>query len=225
LNWWDRLLWEIGYAICHQLPERTIRFGSNFLFVCARDTGLFVGFFLVALLILLLPRGREQGGLPPHFLKALILLALLFLLWDTVTSYLGWRESNNTIRLISGLLAGSGLALVTIPLHNRLSFHAPRRNRVAREGAQLALISLVLALALGLFLWHPPSLFRVGQILTAISVIGTLGLLNHVLCLSLVRGKKPVAIKYLHIVILMVVPLLVAGELFLSHRLHSLLNR
>ena len=60
-NGWDGFLNWLGYSICHQLPERTIHFGNNALFVCARDTGLYAGFFLV-LIAIALPWRRKQGA-------------------------------------------------------------------------------------------------------------------------------------------------------------------
>ena len=38
---------QLGFALCHQLPERSISFGGRSMPVCARDAGLLAAFFLV----------------------------------------------------------------------------------------------------------------------------------------------------------------------------------
>ncbi len=227
MNFWDRLVWEIGYAICHQMPERTIFFGERGLPVCARDTGLYAGFFLVFAAVII-PWGKEQGELPSNIAKVLIMLALLFLVGDILTAGLGWRESNNFLRLLSGVLAGGGLALVVGPYFNRLALGTLRGRRALSETPQLIVLALVIFSLLGLFLWHPRQLFGLAQVLIVLSILGTLLILNLTLLLALFSGGygssagrrscRAMAVFILASLIL------VTLELFLTHRLHSWLE-
>jgi uncharacterized membrane protein len=114
----DGLTWlmdQVGFAICHQLSERTIAYGSRVMPVCARDTGIFLG-FAACFIALLLAYGRKPRRYPTW--PKLLVLALFILptALDAVTSYAGLRESGNLIRLATGSLAGTGLAALVFPL-------------------------------------------------------------------------------------------------------------
>ncbi len=114
----DGLTWfmdQVGFAICHQLSERSITYGSRAMPVCARDTGIFLG-FAVCFTALLLLYGRGPRRYPSW--PRLLALALFILptALDAVTSYAGLRESGNVIRLATGALAGTGVAALVFPL-------------------------------------------------------------------------------------------------------------
>jgi len=105
---WAEMLWQVGYALCHQLPERSFFIGGYQLPVCARDTGTMLGFGLV--LAYYLARKRwKRARLPdvPVLVAAGIGFALFA--FDGFSSYIGLRDTSNEIRLISGL--GFGLSL------------------------------------------------------------------------------------------------------------------
>lgn len=188
LNLWDRCLWELGFAVCHQRPERLLRFGDNALFVCSRDTGIYVSFFTTLLLLSLL-LGRERAGMPPLPLLFLSAAGVLFLFWEGVTSYLGLRESSNLLRFLSGYAAGAGLALPAAALINREVFHGDENRRVGAGLRELLPVALAALLALPVYLWRPEGLFRMGQLWLLVCMLGTLWSLN----LLLVCLLKPVA--------------------------------
>ena len=178
--WWDAWLWELGFAVCHQRPERLLRFGDGCLFVCARDAGLFVSFFTLLLALSLL-RGRERAGMPPRPLLAAGAAGVLFLAWDGITSYLGLRESGNVLRFLSGFAAGTGLALPAAALLNREGFAGDRSRKVGSGPRDLAAVGLAAGAALLLFLWRPAPLFRLGQTWLLVSMLGTFWSLNLLL--------------------------------------------
>ncbi len=106
---------QVGYAICHQLPSRSLSYGGRGLPVCARDAGLFLGFAACFLLLLAAYRlGRTRY---PSWPKVVALaLFIVPTVVDAVTSYGGLRESSNIIRLATGALAGVGAAALLFPL-------------------------------------------------------------------------------------------------------------
>lgn len=105
----------VGYGICHQLPARSLHYGVRALPVCARDTGVFVGFTVCFIALLVAYRGGNRRY--PTWPKiAILVLFVLPTYIDALTSYAGWRASSNLIRLSTGSLAGTGLAALLFPL-------------------------------------------------------------------------------------------------------------
>jgi len=107
-------LYNIGTGVCHQLDERTFHFNGRPLMVCARDTGTYTGFIL-SLLYWTVINKKIKGGMPPTYglITASIFIGTLVL--DGGTSYLHIRETNNQIRLLTGLLAGAGASILIAP--------------------------------------------------------------------------------------------------------------
>jgi uncharacterized membrane protein len=186
--WWDCWLWELGFAVCHQRPERLLRFGDNALFVCARDTGLFVSFFSVMLVLSLL-RGRDRAGMPPLPILLFTVAGVLFLAWDGLTSYLGLRESCNVLRFLSGFAAGAGLAFPAAALVNNAVFAGDRSRKVGSRPGDIAAVILTGGAAAALYLFRPVPLFRLGQLWLLVSMLGTFWVLN-LLLVYVIRGKE-----------------------------------
>jgi len=186
LTWWDHFLWWLGFSICHQQQERMLHYGSKPLFVCARDTGLFVGLFTTMALLFLF--ARRFRNLPPSF-YLLTLAGFAFFLWDSITSYLGSRESSNLMRLLSGFSCGSGLAL---PLAFRVGLPALGPGEEGGRSLGLARTSAILiasCVAMTAFLWRSEGLFRLAQAYLFLSLVGSLTMLNFLLLLTF-RDRK-----------------------------------
>jgi uncharacterized membrane protein len=181
-------LWELGYAICHQRPERLLRFGDNALFVCARDTGLLVAFFSVMLVLSLL-RGRDRAGMPPLPVLLFTVAGVIFLAWDGLTSYLGLRESCNVLRFLSGFAAGAGLAFPAAALVNNAVFAGDRSKKVASRPGDFAAVIIAAGASAALYLFRPAPLFRLGQLWLLASMLGTFWVLN-LLLVYLIGGKE-----------------------------------
>lgn len=84
--------------LCHRLPERSFFFRGKQFPICARCTGIFVGYFLG--LIYFFVFGRIS------FLFALFLLVPLIV--DGFGQYFNRWLSTNRRRFITGMLAGIG---------------------------------------------------------------------------------------------------------------------
>ena len=190
MSWWDRLFWELGFAVCHQQPDKLLRFGDRPLFVCSRDTGIFVSFFTVLLALSLL-RGREKAGRPPAFLLAAAAAGVLFMAWDGLTSYLALRETTNLIRFLSGFAAGAGMAFPAAALLNRVLFGGNRASRVGSEPRDLACAGLAAGAAAAFYMWRPAALYVPGQLWLAACLLGAIWVLN-LLLVHLLRGREGV---------------------------------
>lgn len=114
----DALFTAVGYGLCHQLTARSFFSGGHQLPVCARDTGLYLGFIAALVTLWLLHRG-ERPTTPPRWPILTVLgLFIASMAFDGVTSYAGLRETTNTLRLITGLLTGWALATIIVPMLN-----------------------------------------------------------------------------------------------------------
>jgi uncharacterized membrane protein len=213
---WDRFLWEVGFAVCHQDPRRTFFFGDRPLFVCARDTGIFVSFFTLLVLFSLL-RGRGRGGRTGRAAACLAVGGILFLLGDGFSSYLGWRETTNLLRFLSGMAGGGGLAVLLVPWINRTLFGADPSLPVMCGLRDYLRAFLSLSLAAALYLLRPPFLFRPAQVWLLLSILGSFVVLNLTL-VSLSTEAKRGSVTWWKLGAALV---LTAGELSLTRALHA----
>lgn len=88
---------------CHQMPERSFFYKGYQFPICARCTGLILGYFL---------------GILIYFfnvidLKIAILLCIPLVI-DGGSQYLKWRMSNQVLRLLTGVLCGIGIMFLEI---------------------------------------------------------------------------------------------------------------
>ena len=92
--------------ICHRLPERTFKIRGHYFPVCSRCTGFYISLFLYYVYTFFFFVEYNNN---------LIILALLLLipaLIDGSTQLLDLRESNNYLRLATGILGGLGLGII-----------------------------------------------------------------------------------------------------------------
>jgi len=97
-----------GSAVCHQMAERSFIFDGTPLPVCARCTGIYSGIFLAMVFFFFF--GRLKGNKPYSTLGMIIgALSFLPISIDGFFSYLGFWESNQFLRVVTGALAGASL--------------------------------------------------------------------------------------------------------------------
>lgn len=112
----DAFFHWFGYGLCHQLPERSYVAGGVQVPVCARDTGIYLG-FVVGFTILVWAYRRSLPWEFPRLHGWLAMGALTaFMAWDGVTSYAGLRTTTNDLRLSSGLGVGFAVAALVTPM-------------------------------------------------------------------------------------------------------------
>lgn len=89
---------------CHQMPERSFFYKGYQFPLCARCTGLVIGYLM---------------GILIYFLKIInweiTILLCIPLVIDGGSQYLKWRMSNQRLRLITGILCGIGIMVLEIP--------------------------------------------------------------------------------------------------------------
>ncbi len=111
----------IGYAFCHQLPDRSpFVYGHIFAF-CYRCTGLFIGFFIGSL-FQIYNRQNSLFTSPVHI--AYCILSFLFFLLDSLNAYkplhliISFHLYSDTTfkRTLSGFFVGSAISLIIFPI-------------------------------------------------------------------------------------------------------------
>jgi len=117
MNIISRIYFFIGSLVCHQIPERTIYIDGKPLPLCARDTGIYLGIFIA--LIYCIVRGKLKADKLPSTRNGILLVLLTVpMMIDAVSSYASVRQTDNTIRLVTGLFFGMPIALLLIPAAN-----------------------------------------------------------------------------------------------------------
>lgn len=82
---------------CHQMPERSFFICGYQFPLCARCTGLIIGYIAAVITYSFI-------CVPPIY----CILICIPLILDGITQYLHWRESNQFLRFITGILCGIG---------------------------------------------------------------------------------------------------------------------
>ena len=106
---------KIGFSVCHQIPGRTIVFGDTVMPVCSRCMGIYIGFMLSVITMLILYR-KKESGFPPLYI---IISGIIFIISagiDGLFSYIRIYETNNILRMITGYLSGMGLSFICYPV-------------------------------------------------------------------------------------------------------------
>lgn len=90
---------SIGFAFCHRRKDRCLNIFGYTSFLCARCTGIMIGFLLYCVISLF-------NLLLPPFVAFVFMVPLIV---DGVSQSFNFRISNNIIRLVTGMLFTSGL--------------------------------------------------------------------------------------------------------------------
>lgn len=94
------MVYSVGDRLCHQMPERTLFLNGNQMPFCARCTAVWIGIAIGLGFMVMYTFVLQEKFL------LLILLALVPIGVDGVGQLLGFWESNNIVRVLTGLPAG-----------------------------------------------------------------------------------------------------------------------
>lgn len=93
--------------MCHQRPDRSFHFRGKQFPLCARCTGILIGYF-VGIILACITRCSNY---------AWFLLCLIPMIVDGGVQSLFKKESNNIRRLVTGILGGVGIIYTFISIH------------------------------------------------------------------------------------------------------------
>ncbi len=182
-----------GAGVCHRIVRRTFLRAGNAMPLCARCSGIYLGYLTTTVVVFL--RGRHRPNLlaPPAILAVLLLFLGLVGL-DGINSYLelvpilpNLYEPHNTLRLLTGSLEGVSLAGIFVPiLHMTLWASAPEV-RVLPNWRELGLVLLAVGGIDLLALWHPAALFVPLSLVSLLGLWLALAMVNTLLVAAVLR--------------------------------------
>ena len=97
---------KMGSAVCHQMAERSLFFDGMQMPLCARCTGIYIGAFF-AFWFFFWKKRLQSGGVFSVMQAILTGIAILPVGIDSVGSYLGFWESSQWMRIMTGCLVGA----------------------------------------------------------------------------------------------------------------------
>jgi uncharacterized membrane protein len=177
----DRLRWLLS-GICGQMPTHSFYPGGERLPLCARNTGIYLGFIITLITLYSTGRGRAQQ-LPRRSISVLLVIGCAMLVVDGSNSLaldLGLPHlymPHNPLRLATGLVTGLALATLALPTLNQLFWY--EYNEQCSIPSWNTLFMLLPALILcffavmsqSIFVLYPLALLSTAGILTALSSV------------------------------------------------------
>lgn len=99
-----KFLLHIAYVVpCHRKPDRCLTIRGKPMPICARCFSILMGYLFIPILF----------SIPTIPIWYSIILQIPMLI-DGITQYLKWRNSNNYLRVTTGLMSGLGLSIFVV---------------------------------------------------------------------------------------------------------------
>ena len=197
-SWLGKAKW-IGYALCHQMPDRSFFAHEHQYPLCARCTGMYLGF--VTGVIFLLLRGRTKAArLPPQPIIVLLVGFIVIMGIDGVNSTISiipnapqLYHTTNLHRIITGTLYGLALSALFPPIFNSAIWSEPSGERTIKNWRELGVLLLVAAIEIAILLAFTDQMLIPISIITIGGILLLLSLLNSVIMLSVRKMENAVS--------------------------------
>ncbi len=197
-SWLGKAKW-IGYALCHQMPDRSFFAHEHQYPLCARCTGMYLGF--VTGVIFLLVRGRTKAArLPPPPIVALLVGFIVIMGIDGVNSTISiipnapqLYHTTNIHRIITGTLYGLALSALFPPIFNSAIWSEPSGERTLKNWRELGLLLVAAAIEIAIVLAFTDQMLIPISIITIGGILLLLSLLNSVIMLSVRKMENAVS--------------------------------
>lgn len=189
-----------GAAFCHRISTRSFSILGRPIGLCARCSGMYLGFFLYLSLVVL--SGREKSvSFSPIYILAIMATLVAIMGVDGINSYSHFFPNaphiytpNNTLRLFTGL--GTGLAIGTfiVPAVSQTLWHPSiqvKKAAINTPGELVGLIGIAVLAGLILLTELPITTY----VLAIFSILGLLLILtgiNSILFLLLWRKDNKI---------------------------------
>ena len=188
-------LWEkariIGYALCHQLPERSFFFHEHQSPLCARCTGMYLG-FLIGLVFLIVRRRTHSARMPTAAIIAVLIGFITIMGIDGINSTLSiipgapqLYHTTNIHRIVTGTLFGLAMCMLFFPVFSTAIWRQPSGDRSVKNWREL-LVMLLAAFAIdAVVLTQADWLFYPVTILSIFGPLLLLGFMGAIIVLTM----------------------------------------
>lgn len=171
-------LHKIGFAICHQLPERTFHIHDDQMPLCSRCTGIYLGFFITIVFYFFTKFIRHKKPvIPPSLpLSIISLVFMLSMIFNAISPIFG-VPTNNLARFITGILFGFSIPLFLIPAFNFSSKAKYDDEKIINTRNYIILLSIICGMII-------PVITQNNLILLIFSYISIFGLILFILLVN-----------------------------------------
>lgn len=193
VGFWGKLR-GLGYAVCHQLEERSFCIHGICSPLCARCTGMYLG------AILSLGYQAFQGRkakFPPVWVIVVLVLLFGWFGVDGTNSFLhffpnfsGLYEPTNLLRLITGMGVGLGIGTVLYVLFNRTTWSNWVDESPYKKWFAFPLLLALAALLIGLIQANHPVVIYPVMVISGLGVFLVLSCVYSVVALMLLKREN-----------------------------------
>lgn len=224
MNWINFIVNNLGASVCHQIPERSLKMGGLILPICARCSGIYIGFFICAIFMFLIFRKRESD-LPSLYILIILIIFVLSTVVDGLLSYLSVIETNNIARFITGFLSGSSTMAIIYPIFNYQYYRNSYNIKIFASPLKFVFFIVIDALVIFITLLQVGFLRYFYYYLAAVSVIFTFYFVNLLMILLIpVFSRKAPRLFSRYLVLPTIFALIMSlVELFAFYKLHIFL--
>ncbi|CAG0926353.1 hypothetical protein TFLX_00025 [Thermoflexales bacterium] len=178
-------LWEkarvMGYALCHQLPDRSFFIHEHQTPLCARCTGMYLG-FLVGLVFLIVRRRTHSARMPTAAIISVLIGFMTIMGIDGVNSTISiipgapqLYHTTNVHRIVTGTLFGLAMCMLFFPVFSTAIWQQPSGDRTIKHWRELGVMVLAALAVDAVVLTQADWLFYP---ITILSIFGPLLLLG-----------------------------------------------
>ncbi|HBO34129.1 MAG TPA: hypothetical protein DD636_05240 [Anaerolineaceae bacterium] len=187
-GWWEKFR-LLGYAVCHQIEERSFFYHDMQSPLCARCTGMYLGGLLT--IVYQAFQGRK-GKFPPTWVSVILGLFLIWFGIDGLNSFLHFFPSFNTsyqpsnlLRLITGTGVGLGIGAILVPLFNQTAWADWVNRSFFEKWYAFPLLMFLGGLMVAGVYSQQPVIILPAMLLSGLSVVVLLGSLHTIIALML----------------------------------------